>query len=103
MRDEAVSDFFGEPVGFNELIRAMRSFAGDDDEVKDLVESLVLIDRNQAGRNRISQEGALPAYVVGNFASTAVSSALGPVVMTGFRGNTNNPQDSSQTHRPTPT
>jgi hypothetical protein len=86
MRDEAVSDFFGEPVGFNELIRAMRSFAGDDDEVKDLVESLVLVDRNQAGRNRISQEGALPAYVVGNFASSAVSSALGPVVMTGFEG-----------------
>jgi hypothetical protein len=86
MRDEAVSEFFGEPVGFNELIRAMRSFAGDDDEVKDLVESLVHIDRSQAGRNRISREGALPAYVVGNFASSAVSAALGPVVMTGFEG-----------------
>jgi hypothetical protein len=80
LRDEAVGEFFGEPVSWSDLMEALRREATTD-KAKQALETLEAIDKTQAGRLRMRPEGAVPAYVLSNLAASTINTVVAPTII----------------------
>lgn len=81
MRDEAVGEFFGQPVKWSELFDALKREAGNDPKAQEALKVLDHIDKSNAGRLGTSPEGAVPAYILGAFAASVATFGLTPTII----------------------
>jgi hypothetical protein len=82
MRDEALGEFYGQPVRFTEWKRAMKNLAQNNPGATNALERLEMVDTIQAGRFRVNEDGAVLAATLQNFASSVVNAGITPTIVT---------------------
>jgi len=80
MRDEALGEFYGQPVRFTEWTRAMKNLAQNNEGARNALERLEMVDQIQAGRFRVNEDGAVFAATVQSLAAGVVNAGITPTI-----------------------
>ena len=80
LRDEALGEFYGQPVRYTEWTRAMKNLAQNNKGAQDALDRLMATDIVQAGRFRVNDDGAVLAATLQNVVSSIVSAGITPTI-----------------------
>ena len=80
LRDEALSEFYGQAIHYHDWVRAMERLGQNNESAKAALNRLIQADELQSGRFQVSDDGAVTASVLQNFASMVVNSGITPTI-----------------------
>lgn len=79
-RDEAVSEVFGQPVTYHELLDALKTLSSGNAEAMSALGRFQKLDERAAGRFTVSKDFAVIGAAISNVAATLIGGTLAPTI-----------------------